>query len=122
MLLGVGCDFKNHIIELLSDDRLCVLSPVDFVVLNIVFHHNINREIATVHSDEIGRLFEDVTDSDGASEVRSDKVCPSVIDSEQMQVNVEHHGASVFGVNFQLLHGVNRATIDVEELVIYHTM
>ena len=87
-----------------------------------MFHHNINREIATVHSDEIGRLFEDVTDSDGASEVRSDKVCPSVIDSKQMQVNVEHQGASVFSIYFQLLHGVNRATINVEELVIYHTM
>jgi len=39
-----------------------------------------------------------------------------------MQVHVEHQGAGILSVNLQLLHGLNGSVIDVEELVIDHTM
>jgi len=69
-----------------------------------------------LHRDIVRRFPENIANSEGTPQVTGHQVCSFIVNIEQVQVQVEHQGASVLSVHLQLLHGANGATVDIEEL------
>lgn len=79
-------------------------------------------QVAAVHSEIEGELFDDVADANTAANVRGSGQGVFVVDSEEVQVQVQQQRSGILRVHLQLHHALHVSALNIKQLIIHNTL